>query len=188
LKVDPTLLKDCAKGNRKAQFALYQQCYPTLMEVCLRYRKNEADAAAMLNQAFLKILSQLHRRPAKAPFEAWAKRITINTLIDDFRKNRKVKELIAATDIQELPESYSGVNYNEAEQQFDAEQLEAMIRQLPPVSAKVFNLYAIDGYPHAEIAELLGISAGTSRWHLASARKKLQDMMKKNMNSPKIAK
>jgi RNA polymerase sigma-70 factor (ECF subfamily) len=158
------------------------------MKVCLRYRKNEADAAAMLNQAFLKILNQLDRLPSEEALEAWSKRITINTLIDDFRKHRKVKELIADTDVQSLPEGLSGVDYNEAEQQFDADQLQAFIRQLPPVSAKVFNLFAVDGFPHADIADMLGISEGTSRWHLASARKKLQEMILRSMHSPKIAK
>jgi len=64
--------------------------------------------------------------------------------------------------------------------------LEGFIRQLPPMTAKVFNLFAIDGYPHTEISKMLGISEGTSRWHLASARKKLQEMMRNAMNASKI--
>lgn len=140
----------------------------------------------MLNQAFLKVLDNLDRWPEGAPFPAWAKRITINTLIDDFRKNRKVKELIASTALQDLPENQGGVDYNDADKQFDAEELEAFIRQLPPMSAKVFNLFAIDGYPHTEISQMLSISEGTSRWHLSSARKKLQEMMRSAMNSSKI--
>ncbi len=140
----------------------------------------------MLNQAFLKILDNLDRLPGHVPFTAWAKRITINTLIDDFRKNRKVKELIASTSIQDLPEAQGGVDYNEADKQFDAEQLEGFIRQLPPMSSKVFNLFAIDGYPHTEISKMLDISEGTSRWHLASARKKLQEMIRNAMNASKI--
>lgn len=156
------------------------------MGVCLRYRTNEADAAEMLNQAFLKILDNLDRLPDHVPFAAWIKRITINTLIDDFRKNRKVKELIASASIHDLPEGQGGVDYNEADKQFDAEQLEAFIRKLPPMSAKVFNLFAIDGYPHTEISKMLNISEGTSRWHLSSARKKLQEMIRNAMNASKI--
>lgn len=140
----------------------------------------------MLNQAFLKILDNLDLLPGHVPFAAWAKRITINTLIDDFRKNRKVKELIASTSIQDLPEAQGGVDYNEADKQFDAEQLEGFIRQLPPMTSKVFNLFAIDGYPHTEISKMLDISEGTSRWHLASARKKLQEMIRNAMNASKI--
>lgn len=140
----------------------------------------------MLNQAFLKILDNLDLLPGHVPFAAWAKRITINTLIDDFRKNRKVKELIASTSIHDLPEAQGGVDYNEADKQFDAEQLEGFIRQLPPMTSKVFNLFAIDGYPHTEISKMLDISEGTSRWHLASARKKLQEMIRNAMNASKI--
>ena len=101
----------------------------------------------------------------------------INTVIDDFRKNRKVRELISNTDFSEAPNQHSQVDYNLADLRFDAEQLEMLIRRLPPMSQKVFNLYAIDGYSHAEIGELLGISDGTSKWHLSSARKRLQLML-----------
>ncbi|NRA48069.1 MAG: RNA polymerase sigma factor [Phaeodactylibacter sp.] len=186
MELDPRLIKDCKKGDRKAQFALYRLCYPILMGVCLRYRKNEADAAEMLNMAFLKILDNLDKWTEQIPFAAWAKRITINTMIDDFRKNRKVKELISSTSIHDLPEAQGGMDYNEADKQFDAEQLESFIKKLPPMSSKVFNLFAIDGYPHTEISIMLGISEGTSRWHLASARKKLQEMMRNAMNASKI--
>jgi len=156
------------------------------MPVCLRYRRNKADAAAMLNAGFMKILDNLKTYTAEKPFEAWAKRIMINTLIDDFRKQRKVKELIEYTDFSELPPTQDSIDFNEADKQFDAQQLEAMIQQLPPMSQKVFNLYALDGYKHSEIAALLEISEGTSKWHLSSARKKLKEMMRIAMNSSKV--
>ncbi|WP_170254504.1 RNA polymerase sigma factor [Phaeodactylibacter luteus] len=181
MEVSRDLIQGCLKNDRRAQFALYKLCYPPLMAVCLRYRSNQADANSILNQAFLKILDHLDQLGEEVPFLPWAKRITINTLIDDFRKNRKVKELIALSDKPGEDLETAPVDYNEAEKQFDAEQLEAMVQQLPPVSAKVFNLFAIDGYNHAEIAALLDISEGTSRWHLSSARKKLKDMMSRAM-------
>ena len=134
----------------------------------------------------MKILDNLKTYTTDKPFEAWAKRIIINTLIDDFRKQRKVKELIEYTDFSELPPTQDSIDFNEADKQFDAQQLEAMIQQLPPMSQKVFNLYALDGYKHSEIAALLEISEGTSKWHLSSARKKLKEMMRIAMNSSKV--
>lgn len=171
------LLKDCKKGDRKAQHQLYRVCFSFLMGVCYRYKHNEADAAASLNAGFLKILTNLDKYNSKAPFEAWAKRIMINTIIDEFRKNRKVRELIDYKDFSETDDFDGFIDFNKAAQQFDAEDLENLIKKLPPVSQKVFNLYAIDGYKHREIAELLEMNEGTSKWHLSFARKKLQEML-----------
>lgn len=186
MKVNPQLIKDCIRGNRKAQFQLYKSCYSLLMGVCVRYKKNEADAAAVLNAGFLKILTKLDTFRQEVPFEAWAKRIMINTIIDEFRRDRKVKELIDYVDMSGLDYRNHGFDYNLAEKTFDAEALEILIRRLPPVSQQVFNLYAVDGYKHREIAEMLKISEGTSKWHLSFARKKLIELMKKAMNSSKV--
>lgn len=186
MQIDPQLLKDCIRADRKAQFKLYQSCFQVLMGVCMRYRKNEADAASVLNIGFLKILDNLASYDTKVPFQAWIKRIMINTLIDDFRKERKVRELVEYSEFKDYELSEDLIDYNEADKQFDAAQLEAYIQLLPPVSQKVFNLFAIDGYSHKEIGEMLGISDGTSKWHLSFARKKLIELMQKAMNSSKV--
>jgi len=167
------LLNDCKKGNRRAQFQLYKSCFSVLMGVCMRYKKDESEAAGILNEGFLKILKNIDKYQAHIPFEAWIKRIMINTVIDEFRKNRKVRELIENTDFEGFHNHEGLVEMNTADLNFDAEQLEEMIKRLPPVSQKVFNLFAIDGYKHAEIADMLGISVGTSKWHISSSRKKL---------------
>lgn len=177
------LLQDCKRGNRKAQYQLYRLCFAFLMGVCYRYKQNEADAAASMNAGFLKILTNLDKYQPTIPFEAWAKRIMINTIIDEFRKNRKVKELIEYKDFSETDSYDSLVDFNKAAEQFDAEELENLIKRLPTVSQKVFNLYAIDGYKHKEISELLDMSEGTSKWHLSFARKKLQEMLKEMMKT-----
>ena len=173
-------------GDRRGQFQLYKSCFNVLMGVCIRYKKNEEEAASVLNTGFLKILNNLNKYNAEAPFEAWIRRIMINTIIDDFRKNRKVKELIEHTDFSEYEANAELIDFNIADQLFDAQQLESFIKKLPTVSRKVFNLFAIDGYSHKEIAELLGISEGTSKWHLSSGRKKIQELMQKAINSSKV--
>ena len=177
MNINPQLLNDCKKGDRRAQFQLYQSCFSTLMGVCMRYKKDEAESAAILNIGFLKILKNLHKRKTNVPFEPWIKRIMINTVIDDFRKNRKVKELMEHTDFEDFHNHEDLVELNTADLKFEAEELEEMIRRLPPVSQKVFNLFAIDGYSHKEIGELLDISNGTSKWHLSFARKKLKEFI-----------
>ncbi len=156
------------------------------MGVCIRYKKDESEAASILNVGFLKILNNLNKYKSETPFEAWIRRIMINTIIDDFRKNRKVKELIEHTDFTDFDVTDSMIDFNLADQLFDADQLESFIKQLPPVSQKVFNLFAIDGYSHKEIGELLEITEGTSKWHLSSGRKKIREMMQKAINSSKV--
>lgn len=151
----------------------------------MRYRRSEDEAAEVLNTGFLKILNNLDKYNKDVPFEAWIRRIMINTLIDDFRKNRKVKELIEYTDFEHEEIFTESVDFNTADRMFDAEEIELLIQQLPPMSQKVFNLYAIDGYSHKEVGELLGISDGTSKWHLSFARKKLKEMIEQNMSSAK---
>lgn len=175
--VNQSLLKDAANGDRRAQFQLYKSCFSTLMSVCARYRRSEEDAVAMVNEGFLKIVTNLPCYSPERPFAAWIRRIMINTLIDDFRKNRKVHELIENQDFTEINNQDGLVDFNTAELQFEAGQLEALIRSLPPMSQKVFNLFAIDGYGHLEISELLGISDGTSKWHLSFARQRLREML-----------
>ncbi|MAT56198.1 MAG: RNA polymerase subunit sigma-24 [Saprospirales bacterium] len=175
---DRKLLRDARKGDSRAQYRLYRWCFPILMSVCSRYRNVEADAVAMLNEGFLKIVTKLDKYREDQPFEAWIKRIMINTLIDDFRKNRQVRELVEYHDFTDFNDHDQLTDLNTADLQFDAAELEAMIHSLPPMSRKVFNLYAIDGYSHKEVGKLLGISEGTSKWHLSFARKRLQDMLK----------
>lgn len=178
--IDQHLLRDAARGDNRAQYRLYRLCFPILMGVCSRYRNVEADALAMLNEGFFKILTSLDRYKPEVPFEAWIRRIMINTLIDDFRKNRLVIELTEHYSFNDHDHLNGLSDLNTADLDFDAAELEAMIHALPPMSRKVFNLYAIDGYSHREVGDMLGIREGTSKWHLSFARKKLQDMLLEN--------
>ncbi|MDX5405111.1 MAG: sigma-70 family RNA polymerase sigma factor [Bacteroidota bacterium] len=159
---------------------MYRICYSPLMSVCSRYEKNKEDAEELLNLAFYKILTKIDKYSDGVPFEAWIRRITINTIIDEFRKKSRDKHLFLEKLEGHVP--VDSMDFNEAEQRFDAEELEEMIRQLPPVSQKVFNMYVVEGYNHKEIAEMLGISEGTSKWHLSTARKNVKQMLLKIIN------
>ncbi|RMG31618.1 MAG: RNA polymerase sigma factor [Bacteroidetes bacterium] len=186
--IDPQLLHACKEQDRKAQAELYRRCYSMLMGVCIRYLKQEEEARAVLNLGFLKILNNLHKYQPKVPFEAWIRRIMINTVIDEYRKNKRHKATIAYTDFDDRQHEEAFIDFNEADQQFDAKEIERMIQQLPGMSQQVFNLYAIDGYSHKEIGKMLGISVGTSKWHVSFARKKIRFMLAEAMrtNNTKI--
>lgn len=180
MKIDKELIDACRKEDRKAQFELYRASYGLLMGVCLRYEKNKEDAEELLNLAFFKVLTRLDKYSDDTPFEAWIRRITINTIIDEFRKRNRDKHSFYEELEGHVP--VSDMDFNDADTRYDVEELEMMIRQLPPVSQKVFNLYVVDGFNHKEIGDMLGISEGTSKWHLSTARKTLQGMLKKVVN------
>lgn len=182
MNIDKKLIRSCAKNDRKSQFLLYKECYRLLMSVCYRYKKDKSEAEALMNMGFMKILTKLDKYNEEGPFDAWSRKIMINTIIDEYRKNKKGKEKIEYTDFQESTHDQHNVDYNEADKQFNAEELNLMLLKLPDMSRKVFNLYAVDGYSHKEIAELFNISVGTSKWHVSTARSELKKLIEKKLN------
>ncbi len=172
--VNERLIERCEREERKAQYELYRALHPMMMSVCSRYERNKQDAVARMNAGFLKILQNLGKRRKEVPFMPWARRIMINTVIDGFRreKDRKGFETIG-----DPPEQNGSVNVNEYLAHMEAEAFENLLKELPEMSRNVFNLFAIDGYSHAEIAEMFGISIGTSKWHVAHARTVLQQRL-----------
>lgn len=144
------------------------------MGVCVRYTRSHEEAMDLLNQGFLKILTGLDKYKEEVPFEAWIRRIMINTLIDDYRKHKKYHETHELTDFDQVGFEQMWVAINDGEKQLEADAIIALIQELPPMTRQVFNMYAIDGFSHKEIAKTLNISEGTSKWHVSAARKDLQ--------------
>lgn len=180
MQIDSVILKECVRNNRKAQKALYEYCFRMLMPVCYRYHINEEDARSSLNIAFLKIIQSLSNVDLEEiNFNAWAKRITINTLIDEYRKQKLQNERYHKKETDYELDIHAKRISNTAESSFGYEHILKLLSEIPSVSAKVFELYIIDGYTHKEIGELLEISEGTSKWHLSSARKLLRDKLER---------
>lgn len=143
-----------------------------MMAICLRYTKNETDAVEVLNNGFLKAFKNIHRyQNEKSVFYTWLRTVIVNSCIDFVKLKQREKdelELHEAADVALPPEVIAQMN---------ADELLALVRQLPPATQAVFNLYAIEGFNHREISGMMNISQGTSKWHLSEARKKLQQMM-----------
>ena len=164
------LIDGCKRDDRKAQEQLYRNYYRAMMTLCLRYTKNEEDALEVLNTGFLKIFRNIHRyNAAQASLYTWMRTIVINSCID-FIKARQTYanatgELSRAASVEVPPEVISKMRSME---------LLELVRQLPPATQAVFNLYIMEGFNHKEIAAMLGISDGTSKWHLSEARRLLQ--------------
>lgn len=180
MQINPEVLKACAHQDRKAQKQLYEYCFKSLMPVCLRYHTNEEDARASLNISFLKIINGLETLELEVlNFNAWAKRITTNTLIDEYRKSKKHLEHFQHKETERELDLYAENIQNDAESEFGCESIMKLLKQIPEASATVFGLYVIDGYSHKEISEMLFMSEGTSKWHLSTARKLLREKLEK---------
>lgn len=142
------------------------------MNICLRYAGNKFEAADILNDGFMKAFTNLAKYDECKPFHLWLRRIMMNTAIDYYRSNLKYKntyDLDAAECVGE--NSY-------VEHKLEYEDLLKIVQQLPPSYRTVFNLFAIDGYSHEEIALQLGITVGASKSNLFKARQKLQHALK----------
>jgi RNA polymerase sigma-70 factor (ECF subfamily) len=173
MNIQPQLIALCIKQDRKAEYELYKLTYSYLMSICMRYSRDKDSASGALNMGYLKILNNLKTYRPEIPFKAWIRRIMVNTLIDEYRKNKREREKV--TYVEEYYDSSDFSEVNEALARIDYKHLLDQINILPDATKKVFNLFAIDGFSHKEIGELLGISEGTSKWHLNAARQKLKE-------------
>lgn len=141
--------------------------------VCLRYANCRADAEDMLQDAFMRVLKNLDKFENTGPLGAWIRRVTVNSCLNIIRTRRK-----DTTSFEDLPPSLDITSHDEGES-LEAKDLMRYVQELPEGYRTVFNLYAIEGYKHAEIGEMLGISENTSKSQLAKARKALQEKILK---------
>jgi len=175
------LIKNCSKNDTKAQSELYQLFSSKLFSVCLKYSRNYAEAEDNLQDAFLTIFKKIDQYNNKGSFEGWLKRITINTALQRYR-NQGVFEIVNEDLIED-------VELDIEDDELSIEFLLQIIQELPDRYRLVFNLYALDGYSHKEIAELVSITPGTSKSNLARARKILIEKIesyKASLNSQSL--
>lgn len=170
------LIEKCKSNDRKAQHTLYRHWFPVLMKVAYRYKRNEEDAAASVNLAFYKVFTNIKKYQSSYSFEGWIKRILMNILIDEYRKEKKTNELIVTLE-EEAFHDIEKVEYDYLEKELKVERAEQMLNRLPLKEQMVFNLYEIDGYSHKEIVEIVGISERSSKRYLSHARETLKSMV-----------
>jgi RNA polymerase sigma factor (sigma-70 family) len=173
------LLQRCCKDDRRAHLELYRMSFAFIFSVCRRYYINKEDVEATLNAVFFKMIvgmSSFIKKENAVPFELWVRRIALNHITDEYRKNKKYREL--------MDDSFQTEQF--AETFFDSDQWSDStnenvinaIDQLPPMGKAVFNLHIVEGYKHDEIATLLDISPNTSKVHLHRAKKQLQELLR----------
>lgn len=162
------LVEGCLAGESRAQEKLYQKYARRMFAVCCRYAKDDDTAADILQDGFIRIFHALPSFRKEGSLEGWIRRIMVNTALEYHRKNAGVHLVYDSEEKDHVP-SDADTSGN-----LDAEELLKLVQALPSGYRTVFNLYAIEGYSHKEIADLLGISEGTSKSQLARARSMLQ--------------
>ncbi len=167
------LIKGCLAKDRKSQNALYQHFCKKMFGVCMRYAKNREEAEDLLQDGFVKVFTKIDQFKNQGSFEGWVRRVLVNTILERFRQNN---HLYAITNIDDITEP---IAIEDGFEQIAATDLLNVIQMLPAGYKMVFNLYAIEGYSHKEIADMLQISEGTSKSQLSRARTMLQEMLKK---------
>jgi len=159
------LVKECLRGKSSAQRQLYEQHASSMLSVCYRYTKSVADAEDVLQEGFIKVFKNLGQYKFEGELGAWIRRIMVTTAINFLKKNSRYQTDMVFTDerLHAIPTVNPTIS-------LEAKELADLIRQLPPGYQTIFNLYAVEGYKHAEIGKMLGIEEVTSRSQYARAR------------------
>ena len=168
------LVKRCKANERKAQEMLYKQFASKMLGVCLRYATDRMEAEDMLQNGFIKVFQKIEDYRGDGSFEGWIRRIMVHSSIEYYRKYHKMVQLV---DIEDAG-SHTAVDAL-ATSKLAANELMALIQQLAPGYRIVFNLYAIEGYSHREIAEMTGVTEGASKSQLSRARAVLKEQIMK---------
>lgn len=169
---DQTLVGRCQNNDRLAQRQLYEQYAGKMFAVCLRYTKNADDAQDVMQDGFIKVFDKINTFRFECPLESWVRTVMVNTALSFLRKSLKWRNSI---DIEAVIEN--GAETEVILSGFEYETLLGFIRELPAGCQTVFNLCAIEGFQHREIARMLGISEGTSKSQYHRAKQLLQDKL-----------
>lgn len=165
------LIQGCLRRERSAQKHLYDLYSSKMYSICYRYVKNAEQAEDILVTAFMKVFDKISQFKNEGSFEGWIRRIMVNEALTHLRKART---MYLETDLEQADRQ---LNYTHLSDHLEAEDLLTLIQELPAGYRVVFNMYAIDGYSHKEIADHLGISENTSKSQLSRARTYLQKML-----------
>lgn len=165
------MVKALRQGDPKAQRQLYDRYAPRMMGVCMRYVGDHMTAEDVLVEGFMKVFDKIGQFKSEGSFEGWMRRIMVNESLGYLRQRKRIQEVAIQDEAQQI------VDNTLADEALETEEMLTMIDSLPTGYRTVFNLYAIEGYAHAEIAEKLGITESTSKSQLHRARAMLQQLV-----------
>lgn len=168
------LLKNCLKRKPAAQRELYELFAPSMLGLCYRYTKSMSDAEEVLQEGFVKVFERLKQYKGEGEFGGWVRKIMVNTALNFLKVNKRYRQDLL---FDEMP--LHVVSNDDPQVLLQTKELVALIRQLPTGFQTIFNLYAVEGFKHGEIASMLGINEGTSRSQYARARTILIEWLEK---------
>ncbi len=166
------ILDGCKKNERDSQEKLYRLYFPAMMNMCHRYTRDPDKAMDIVNDGFLKVFKKIHLYEHRGSLEGWIRKLVYHALSDYFRKENTYLRFMVFEEKEENVD-------DDALQELYFQDLMELIETLPEMSKKAFIRFAIEGYSHQEISDEFGISVGTSKWHIANARKILKNRINK---------
>jgi RNA polymerase sigma-70 factor (ECF subfamily) len=181
MEQDKLLVKECLRNNRASQKLLYEKYAEVMLGVCFRYTKSLNDAEDVLQEGFIRTFKNLHQYKADGELGAWIRRIMVTSALNYLKRNSKYQHDLAFDKVEMHP-----VTDDNPQVTLNTKELTSLIQQLPSGYQAIFNLYAVEGYSHVEIGQLLGISDGTSRSQYARARALLITWVKKYYSDSKM--
>lgn len=168
------LIEGCRKAEPKMQEILYKQFAGKMLGVCMRYATDRMEAEDMLQNGFIKVFKKLNDFRGEGSFEGWVRRIMVHSSIEYYRKHHKMMQVvdIETAGVEQSVDPLAASNLG-------VQDMLAIIQKLPPGYKIVFNMYAIEGYSHREIGEIMGITEGASKSQLSRARTILKEQILK---------
>ena len=180
IQTEASLIQNCLEGDRKSQKALYELYAPRLFPVCLRYTKNQMDAEDVLQDGFVKVFNNLNKFKGEGSFEGWIRRIFVNSAIEHLRRRKQETtgcELFENVITDREPSALDNL-YNQ--------DLKKITKKLSPGYQTIFNLYAVEGLSHQEIAKELGITESTSKSQFSRAKALLRTLVHERVASSNL--
>jgi RNA polymerase sigma-70 factor (ECF subfamily) len=166
------LINGCIRNERSAQERLYKLFYPRMMALVRRYIDHDEQAEEVINNGFLRAFQKVSQYTFQGSFEGWLRKIVFHAVSDYVKQHMKYNEKTVLVEKDQL------IHKDHADKLYYNQLLE-LVQLLPGATRTVFNLYVMEGYPHKEIGKLLGISEGTSKWHLSEGRRQLKEKIEK---------
>jgi RNA polymerase sigma factor (sigma-70 family) len=166
------LIQGCIRNERSAQEKLYRLFYPKMMALVRRYIDQDEQAEEVMNNGYLRAFQKIKQYNFQGSFEGWLRKIVFHAVADYVKQNAKYSSQIVLVEKDEY------VHKDHADKLY-YDQLVQLVQALPDATRTVFNMYVMDGFTHKEIGNLLGISEGTSKWHLSEGRRVLKEKIER---------
>ncbi len=173
-QAETALIEACGRNDRQAQEQLYRLFFADMFKMCMHYCHHDRETAlTVLNDGMMRVFQKIDCYEHRGTLGAWVRTLVFHAVVQHFRNQKQYQSRIVLSEF--LPEN--GSAYNESPEQLYVADLLQLTEKLPPATRQVFQLFAVEGFHHDEIAAQLGISVGTSKWHLSEARRRLQQLL-----------